>query len=122
MLLEHGVYTKSCTNQPSWAKTNARAIGDFTMDIYMWVLNDAFLQMKREYGGWLDVSSSSEEFHLLNRHPILCGILSFYIILSLYYIGVALAEGWGIMSMAHLYNTMRQQQNSPSKFGVTWIL
>ena len=114
-LVDYEDYTESHSYLPAWESANPNLVSDFRSDIEMFALGDFFLYMKREYGGWLDVSSPMEEFHLLKRHPMFCGTLSFYIILNLHHVGVALAEGWGIMSVAHFYNTMRQQKEVPIK-------
>ena len=115
MLFENGEYTKTYKNKPSWEKSNPQAASNFCTAIEMWAMSDFVLQLKKEYGGWSDISSPKEEFHLLKHHPILCGIMGFNMILKLHDLGVALAEGWDIMSMAHFYNTMRQQKEFPVK-------
>lgn len=49
-------------------------------------------------------------FHLLRRHPLLCGLLSFSIRDQMQKAGVMFANVWGsIIYSGHLYNAVRQE-------------
>ena len=114
-LVEYQAFVKKCKDVPSWAKLNAGSISYFEKLIDAFVLKDALISQKKKHKNWSETSSPIDNYYLLNRHPLLCGIFSFQIIMGLHHIGVGLAGGWGTMFIAHFYNAMKQQKEFPIK-------
>ncbi|XMA12733.1 hypothetical protein WAI453_005524 [Rhynchosporium graminicola] len=80
------------------------------------ILNDAIFPHKTEtywqvFG--CAPAEATEKFYLYKRHPILCGIQAFAVILEVQQLGIVLNNGMGtVVFPAHLYNALKQNDAS----------
>ena len=104
---------KHSTQTPSTKVPTTRlsmgSIDKLIMILDFWYLGDAMLPMRS------NTTSSTEQFYLLRSHPLLCGIMSFHVILKLHDIGISFANERCMLTIAHFYNLVRQQKSSLTK-------
>ena len=118
-LTDFQAFVRKCKDVPTWAKHNAEWLDQFVSWMKSMVLHDVLIQVKKKHGNWSEAASSVENWYFLSRHPLICGIFSAHIIMNANEFGSALADGWGTVFIAHFYNAMRQQTESPTS--KSWV-
>lgn len=98
----------------TWPEYNEKVFHKFVQEIDQCVLSDAILPHKRNQLRATNQPSppDSEEFYLYKRHPILCGVTAFAIMLEMEEFGVILVNAMGTaIYPAQFYNALRQKAN-----------
>lgn len=107
------------TKLDNWAASNDRMISNTISQIDEWIIGDVVSETKRRLLGSrkYDLGGEPEPFHLFKRHPLLCGMISFALTLTVREIGTTIVEAWGsILYTAYLYKALRQE----SALDVSW--
>ncbi|OCK73014.1 hypothetical protein K432DRAFT_430786 [Lepidopterella palustris CBS 459.81] len=87
----------------NWPKSNDRALLDIRDRINAFVKVDPIANAKRLLGVRGDVPS--KPFLLYERHPLLCGLMTFSLKALFQETGIAFANAWGsILYASHIYN------------------
>jgi hypothetical protein len=98
----------------TWPEHNEKVFQIFVKEIDQCVLSDAILPHKRDQ---LRATNQppppdSEQFYLYKRHPILCGVTAFAIMLEMAEFGVTLVNAMGtVIYPAQFYNSLGQKSN-----------
>jgi hypothetical protein len=98
----------------TWPAMNEKALHLFAKEIDEYVLSDAILPHKKVLlrAENMPQPPETEKFYLYKRHPILCGITAFTIMLEMQQMGVIMVNAMGTAIFpAHFYNALRQKQN-----------
>ncbi|CZT05260.1 uncharacterized protein RCO7_10896 [Rhynchosporium graminicola] len=99
----------------SWS-TNELFFEQIRDQMSYFILNDAIFPHKTEtywqvFG--CAPAEATEKFYLYKRHPILCGIQAFAVILEVQQLGIVLNNGMGtVVFPAHFYNALKQNDAS----------
>lgn len=97
----------------SWPSSNEVAFHAAQTQIDAFVLQDPIYLVRDQYTrSWRTPQPMEiDRFYLCRRHPVLCGLTPFTILLHKQYLGLTLvnAMGTGIFP-AHFYNALRQKQ------------
>lgn len=100
------------TKLDNWAGSNNRMISNTIFQIDEYIIGDVISKSKRRLLGsrQYDLGGEPEPFHLFKRHPLLCGMMSFALTLTVREIGTTIVEAWGsILYTAYLYQALRQE-------------
>jgi hypothetical protein len=113
-LSQYFEFSQGLTSPETWPYHNERVLQQFANNIDETVLKDPIFPHKKGLYAATDprrpFSDENERFYLYKRHPILCGLISFWITLEMQNFGVTLVQGWGTaIYPAHFYNAIRQQ-------------
>jgi hypothetical protein len=98
----------------TWPEHNENVFQKFVEEIDQCVLSDAILPHKRDQ---LRATNQppppeSERFYLYKRHPVLCGVTAFAIMLEMAEFGMSLVNAMGTaIYPAQFYNSLRQKSN-----------
>lgn len=107
------------TKLDNWAVSNNQMISNTVSQIDKYIIGDVISNTKRRLLGsrQYDLGGEPEPFHLFKRHPLLCGMISFTLTLTVREIGTTIVEAWGsILYTAYLYKALRQE----SALDVPW--
>ena len=116
--MEYRDYTRARNIEVSNAEVSLSAINELIRELDLWYLGDALLTMKSRLSQWPNITSPVEQYYLLQFHPLLCGILTFHVILYLHELGNSFANERFMLGMAHFYNLVRQQEDCPIR---AWV-
>lgn len=99
------------TKLDNWAVSNNRMISNTISQIDGYIIGDVISKTKRRLlGSRYELGGEPEPFHLFKRHPLLCGMISFALTLTVREIGTTIVEAWGsILYTAYLYKALRQE-------------
>ncbi|KAF8866371.1 hypothetical protein BDZ45DRAFT_339028 [Acephala macrosclerotiorum] len=98
----------------TWPKKNEQALREMRETLDECVFKDAIFPLKESQCRSMNYPAppETERFYLYKRHPVLCGILTFSILLEQRELGLALAQCMGtVIYPAHLYNALRVKKN-----------
>jgi len=98
----------------TWSEHNDLVFHTFVKEIDTHVLDDAILPLKKAKlrAENQPAPADTERFYLYMRHPILCGITAFSIMLEMQEFGVTLVNAMGTAIFpAQFYNALRQKPN-----------
>ncbi len=100
----------------TWNKTNDICLKAIVDTIDMWVSQDVLWAMKKKAAVDNDLETHAnrdiESFYLYERHPVLCGLICFSIVLKIQKAGLGLVSACGTAILpAHLYNALRQKHD-----------
>lgn len=107
-LQEYFAFSRSIQAPNTWVKENEAGLHGLYESTQEWIMKDRLQYIKQT----LNLPSAhtySQQYYLLERHPILCGIFAFSLILDFQELGIVLANAWGMTYSAHLYNALRQK-------------
>ena len=86
-------FSRSIKAPDTWPKENDFYLQNICRSINEWILEDALLAKKKKVTvAWGSLEDPSEAYYLLKRHPILCGVLAFHVVLKLQETGVVLVN------------------------------
>ncbi|KAG4433195.1 hypothetical protein IFR05_011330 [Cadophora sp. M221] len=99
----------------NWPMHNEKSFAQIHDEMNRFILNDVVLPFKEsQYQSFRQAApDASEKFYLYKRHPVLCGIQAFAILLEIQQAGITLNTNIGtVIYPAHFYNALKQ--NDPS--------
>jgi hypothetical protein len=98
----------------TWPKSNEDAFRSFNKELEYCITNDPIFPLKEAHlkAQKQPPPEAVEWFWLYKRHPVLCGVLQFTIMLTMQQWGLIMVNAMGTaMFPAHFYNAMRQLDN-----------
>lgn len=99
----------------TWPKDNEKVFEQISDEMSKFILTDVVFPFKAtQYKSFRQPApDESERFYLYKRHPILCGIQAFAVLLEIQQAGITLNNAVGtVIYPAHFYNALKQ--NDPS--------
>lgn len=97
----------------TWPKRNDDALQQFVGFVQRWVQEDRQRKIA-ERAGRVNIP---QPYHLFRKHPWSCGLWKYYIQMRHHEISITFANAWGgIMSCAHLYNAVQNENMLPEKW------
>lgn len=99
---------------PFWTDACELGITQASEHIRTWILKDQLAELHSElsYGG---KPNDKPKYNLMRAHSLWCGILMFWLRLTLWESGTFLADCWtALVPVMHLYNAVRQMSNMPT--------
>ncbi|RDW79076.1 uncharacterized protein DSM5745_05928 [Aspergillus mulundensis] len=92
----------------NWPKQNDKVMQHILDVVDMWVHTDMTMSLKQSLKL---IWRPGDEFKLTKWHPVLCGMITYYLKSMWQEIGITFAGAWGsIMYSAHLYNALQQEK------------
>ena len=95
-----------------WPKENDQIFRNITSLVDLGIHGDAIDKMRRIFLKPIYGQGNIEPHYLLSRHPLLCGLLQFFLTIMIRTEASFVAIGWGsILYVGHLYNALHQISN-----------
>lgn len=107
--------SKGLVKPTTWPKNNEKFFLQIKEEIDKFILKDVVFPFKAQQhrSFKLPAPGESEKFYLYTRHPVLCGIQSFAVLLELQQAGITLNNAVGTaIYPAHFYNALKVQDPS----------
>ena len=76
-------------------KKNETGLHELYNTTQVWVMEDR-LQYIKDTLNMPGAQTNSQPYYLLERHPMLCGVFAFSLVLDFQELGIVLANAWGL--------------------------
>ena len=95
-----------------WPNENDQILRNITSFVDLLIHGDAIDKMRRIFLKPIYGQGNTEKHYLLSRHPLLCGLLQFFLTIMIRTEASFMATSWAsILYVGHHYNALRQTSN-----------